>query len=136
MQLTEEEYGEFLRTSLDFLFYVGKRLGIISSDTTFNDFVDLNYKIKFKCREAFLKNGQLLDDYLTSNADSLTNGQISVLTGFKKQIHSDFVILKCLAKHAIFIDTRTDKLYAIKSLSDGFDDFFKNFPVLVKTTIL
>lgn len=88
------------------------------------------------CREAFLKNGRLLDDFLTSNADCLTNGQILILKGFKKQIHSDFVILKCLIKHAIFIDTKTDKFYAVKSLSDRFDDFFKNFPVLVKTTIL
>ena len=136
MTLTFKEYRAYLETHLDLLFYVGQQLKIISSDIKFSAFVKLDLKIKFKCREAFLKNDGLLYDFITLNFDRLTTEQINILTGFEKSIKSRFIILKCLTHHAIFIDTKDNKFYAVKALGDRFDDFFSSFPVLITTTIL
>jgi hypothetical protein len=136
MTLTDIEYKIFLKTHLDLLFYVGRQRNIISDDMNFDEFVDSDFSIKLKCRDFLLDNKKLLDDYIKANFNFLTTAQISILTGFKRTISSDFVIFKCLANNAIFIDTKDNKFYAVKALGDSFDEFFDRFPVLVKTTLL
>jgi hypothetical protein len=136
MTLTEKEYKIFLRTHLDLLFYVGHQSNIIADNINFDDFVDLDLSVKLKCRDFFLDNKKLLDDYITTNFEQLTTEQISILTGFKKTITSNFIIFKCLTNNTIFIDTKDNKFYAVKALGDSFDQFFDRFPVLVKTTLL
>ena len=136
MTLSDIEYKTFLKTHLDLLFFVGQQGNFIADDVNFDQFVDLDFSIKLKCRDFLLDNKKLLDDYITINFDHLTTEQISTLTGFKKTITSDFVIFKCLSNNAIFIDTKDNKFYAVKALGDSFDQFFDRFPVLVKTTLL
>jgi len=136
MTLTEIEYRTFLKTHLDLLFFVGQQSNILADHLTFEQFIDLDFSIKLKCRDFLLDNQKLLDDYITAYFDHLTNEQISTLTGFKKSVTSDFVIFKCLTNNAIFIDAKDNKFYAVKALGDCFDDFFDRFPVLVNTTLL
>lgn len=136
MTLTDIEYKAFLKTHIGFLFFVGHRSKIISNTMDFNKFVNTDFSIKLKCRDFFLENQTILDDYLKTYFDKLTTEQISILTGFKKSITSDFVIFKCLKNNAIFIDTKDNRFYAVKGLGDSFDNFFDRFPVLVQTTIL
>lgn len=129
MTLAETEYKEFLRTHLDLLFYVGQQKKILPRQTQFKNFLDADFKIKFNCREAFLDDDNILDEYIASNFDHLTTEQIDILVGFKKKIRSSFIIFKCLRNYAIFIDTKDNKFYAVKALSDTFDQFFDYFPV-------
>jgi len=136
MTLTDIEYKTFLKIHIDFLFFVGQKSKIIDDTIDIKKFVDTNFSVKLKCRDFFLDHKDLLDDYLTTNFDKLTTEQISILTGFKKAITSDFVIFKCLTNNAIFVDTKDNKFYAVKALGDSFDHFFDRFPVLVKTTLL
>jgi hypothetical protein len=136
MTLTDIEYKTFLRTHLDLLFYVGQQSNIIADNMNFDDFVELDFSVKVKCRDILLDNKKLLDDYISTNFDQLTTEQITILTGFKKSVSSDFVIFKCLTNNAIFIDTKDNRFYAVKALSDRFDQFFDRFPVLIKTTLL
>lgn len=136
MTLTDIEYKTFLKIHIDFLFFVGQKSKIIDDTMNFKKFVDTDFSVKLKCRDFFLDNKVLLDDYLTTNFNKLTTEQISILTGFKKTITSDFVIFKCLTNNAIFIDTKDNKFYTVKALGDRFDHFFDRFPVFVQTTIL
>ncbi len=136
MTLTDIEYKTFLKTHLDLLFYIGQQSKIIADDMIFDVFIELDFSIKLKCRDFLLDNKILLDDYISTNFDHLTTEQISILTGFKKTITSDFVIFKCLTNNAIFIDTKDNRFYAVKALGDRFDHFFDRFPVLVNTTLL
>ncbi len=136
MTLTDIEYKTFLKIHIDFLFFVGQKSKIIDVKMNFKKFIDTDFSVKLKCRDFFLDNKELLDDYLTTNLDKLTTEQFSILTGFKKAITSDFVIFKCLANNAIFMDIKENKFYAVKALGDRFDHFFDSFPVLVQTTLL
>ena len=136
MILTDKEYKIYLETHLKLLFYVGRQNNIFSDNLSFLDFIELDFKIKKKCRDIFLENERLLDDYLFLNFDKLTAQQVKILTGFKKKITSDFVIFKCLTNYAIFLEINENKFYAVKALGDRFDKFFNKFPVLITTTIL
>jgi len=67
----------------------------------------------------------------------LSDEQYEILAGFRRRISKDcFIIPKCLKKYAIFIDNDNKKVYGIIALSNPFIDFFHDFPVVIKTTIL
>jgi hypothetical protein len=137
MTLTNEEYKEFLKTHLDLLFYVGHKKNILPKGLSLKKFLNLGFQIKFKCRESLFEDeNNLIDEYIASNFDHLTDEQIKILGGFKKKIRSSFVIFKCLTNYAIFIDTKDNKFYAVKALGDSFDTFFDNFPVNISTTLI
>ncbi|MDI9365975.1 MAG: hypothetical protein QM541_13545 [Flavobacterium sp.] len=136
MTLTDKEYKEFLKTHLDLLFYVGHKKNILPKDLNLKKFLNLDFQIKFKCRELLLENEDIVDEYIASNFNHLTTDQIEILLGFKKKIRSNFIIFKCLINDAIFIDTKDNKFYAVKALGDSFDTFFDNFPVNISTTLI
>ena len=136
MTLDRQEYLEFLEVHLGLLYFVGQHENIISADTNFSEFRKRGFQTKMRCRDKFNENIELLDEYFKTCFDSLTIDQIRILDGFKKKIESDFIIFRCFAKHAIFIDTADYKLYAVKALSESFDKFFPEFPVLCNMTII
>lgn len=136
MTLNDKEYKEFLKTHLDLLFYVGHKKGVLPKDLTLKKFLNLDFQIKFKCRELLFEDEGIIDEYISSNFDHLTTDQIKILIGFKKKIRSSFIIFKCLANYAIFIDTKDNKFYTVKALSDSFYTFFDNFPVNISTTLI
>lgn len=136
MTLTPKEYKEFLKTHLDLLFYVGHKKSVLSKDLNLKSFLNLGFQIKFKCRESLFEDESIIDEYITLNFEQLTTDQIKILSGFKNKIRSTFVIFKCLTNHAIFIDTKDNKFYAVKALGDSFDTFFDNFPVSISTTLI
>lgn len=134
--LTGKECKILLNTHLGLLFFVGRKLKLFPLRTSFDEFLDIDIQIIFQCRLAVVKSESLIDDYLKLKSDQLTQEQIKIIMGFKKQITGHFVILKCLTDHAIFIDVKSNKFYAVKALSDSFEDLFDKFPVIIKTTIL
>ena len=136
MILTDKEYKEFLKTHLDLLFYVGQQKNILPKDLNLKKFLNIDFQIKFECRESLNKDENIIDEYIASNFDHLTTDQIKILLGFKNKISSSFIIFKCLTNYAIFIDTKDNKFYAVKALGDSFDTFFDNFPVNISTTII
>ena len=136
MILTDKEYKEFLKTHLDLLFYVGQQKNILSKDLNLKKFLNIDFQIKFECRESLNKDENIIDEYIASNFDHLTTDQIKILLGFKNKISSSFIIFKCLTNYAIFIDTKDNKFYAVKALGDSFDTFFDSFPVNISTTII
>ncbi|MBE7173759.1 MAG: hypothetical protein INR73_24515 [Williamsia sp.] len=136
MTLDEQEYHQYVAAHMKLLYYVGIEEELISPATTLEAFYKLPFQRKYQCREAMYKNMHLLDSYLSKYAEQLHPGERHILQGFKKKIQSDFIILKCLTRYCIFVDCKTDLMYAVKALSDPFDEFFRRFPVYCTTAIL
>ena len=135
MKLTRSEYLDFLGAHLRLLYYVGRQRNLFDP-MTFEDFLNLEMKIKFKCRRAVIEDSRLLDRYLEDNRKELSNVDLEILNGFRKQKSGQFIIYKCLSKFAIFVDTSDNSFYAVNALGDRFDEFFDKFPILVTTCIL
>ena len=136
MILTNQEFKDFLEANFDFLFYVGKRTGFLKKNMNFMGFIHLELKAKFECRQRFLKNPELLDEYLSQHLDGFKPGRIKILEGYRKRISGNFVILKYLKQHAVFVDLKTSKVYLVKALTDRFDKLVPGSPKMVKATIL
>jgi len=136
MTLTPREYRSYLNGHLDLLWYAGKQGDILAKDISFQDFLDSDLSTKFICRNFLLGNKNLMSDFRQAKANELTDDHTAVMAGIEKSITDDFIILKCLSNHAIFLCLKDSKVYAVKALDDRFDEFFDHFPVVVNTTIL
>jgi hypothetical protein len=137
MILTEIQKNNFLNTNLPLLYYVGLETGAILKNTSFKEFQDYDTDVKYECRNALLKNAEIIDEYIASNFDHLTAEQVEILNGYKFRKEGNFIIFKCLTKHAIFIDTSDNRYYCVKALSDPFDCMLDWFPAyLEKVTLL
>ena len=136
MTLDPQDYRLYLDTHLPLLYFAGMKEKLSPAKTTFKQFLNLHYPVKFKCREALYKNKKLLDEYLQEQADQLTEEQVEILNGFKQKIRSDFILFKYLKKYAIFVDTNTNLFYAVQALGDPFDNFFTDLPVIINAAIL
>ena len=136
MTLSDKDFKDYIETHLDFLFYVGRQTGILHESVDFKAFKKLETKIKFKCREGFLSNPELLNNYLEKEFENLETEKIKILEGFKKKISGDFVILKYLKDYAVLIDLEKSKCYLVKALGDKFEKLITETPKMVRTTIL
>ncbi|WP_121356881.1 hypothetical protein [Flavisolibacter nicotianae] len=137
MTLDTAEYHQYISTHLGLLYFVGLREHIIPAKASFTAFLDYHSDRKFRCREAFYRNmGELLDTYIRENQERLTEADLQILNNFRRSIQGDFVILRCLSKHAVFMDTNSSSVYAVKALSDPFPVFFSTFPALCRTTLV
>lgn len=136
MTLDEHEYHQYVETHINLLYYVGKVQNLIPPAMTIEAFYKLPFQRKYQCREELYKNMHLLDSYISEQGERLNDKEIHILQGFKRKIQSDFIILKCLTRHCIFIDCKTNVMYAVKALSDSFEIFFHRFPAYCSTTIL
>ena len=136
MTLTEQEYNEYLKAHLGLLFFAGLTTGILPENTAYEKFLYADMQLKFQCRNAFIEDQSLLDEYLELNAAYRTAGEIDILNGFRKIIPGRFIIYNCLKDHAVFMDAKGEKQYAVKALGDRFDELIHDFPAVVSTAIL
>ncbi|MEP7169398.1 MAG: hypothetical protein ABI855_08500 [Bacteroidota bacterium] len=102
----------------------------------FKIFLNLDTKIKVKCRNGFFENENLLEEYISQNPDRITDEQIQILQAFKKKIKGKFIILKCLTHHAILLNIDNNQFYTVKALGEPFTNFFDYLPVLVEAAII
>jgi len=136
MTLNPQEYYNYLKTHIEFLYFIGKKEGIIDSTIDLPSFRNSGKDIMFQCRQKLINNISLLDEYLTHKSSLLSDDEMDILTGFYGKITSTFIILKCLTHHAVFIDTKDNKFYAVKALGEGFDALLDYFPIMCEATIL
>lgn len=136
MTLSQNDYYEYLNTHLNLLFFVGYHTGILHEDMEFKEFLKTNFQTKAICRDAFLENQkELLDEYIGDGTE-IPKEQLFILEGFRKNITGQFVLIKCLSKHAIFKSIDNGKFYAVKALSDSFDELVPDYPAVFELNIL
>lgn len=136
MKLSQKDYYEYLNTHLNLLFFVGYYTGILDEETEFEDFLKMSFQEKALCREAFLEGkDQLLDVYIADGSE-IPEEQLSILEDFRKGIHGQFVLLKCLSEHAVFKNIDNGKFYAVKALSDSFEELIPEYPAVFELNIL
>ncbi len=133
MILKPEEYNAFLEVHLELLYYAGTKYHLLKAGTSLQDFKDFPLEDKFKCREHLNEHPDILEEFIEQNRAKLSSEQMQILDGFRRRVVRDYFInLKCLKKHAIFIDSESKKVFGVTGLSNPFQDFFHDFPSLLK----
>ncbi len=134
MTLSEKDYFEFLNTQLNLFYFVGNYTNILKRDLSFQDFLNTTFTTKGLCRNVFLKNKKLLDLYL--DGGGIPKAQRIILEGHRKSITGKFIFLKCLSEHAIFRNLKNKNFYAVKALSNSFEELIPEFPAVYRLNIL
>lgn len=136
MTLSQNDYYEYLSIHLNLLYFTGYYTGILEEEISFQDFLRMSFQQKAFCRNVFLENQEeLLSEYIGDGTE-IPNEQLAILRGFRKNEHGQFILLKCLKDHAILKSVDNGKFYAVKALSDSFEDLIPDFPVIFKLNIL
>lgn len=71
-----------------------------------------------------------------NDVSEIPEEQLSILEGFRKGIHGQFILLKCLSEHAVFKNIDNGKFYAVKALSDSFEELIPEYSAIFELNIL
>lgn len=136
MTLSQKDYYEYLNTHLNLLYFTGSYTGILDEDMEFNAFLNTNFQTKGACRDAFLEaQEELLKEYIGDGTE-IPKEQLTILEGFRKNSIGQFILLKCLSKHAIFKSIDDGNFYAVKALRDSFDELVPDYPAIFELNLI
>lgn len=134
MILQEQEYIEYLEGHHRLLQFVGVKHQLINKDISLKNFFSISFQTKIKCREKFIGDQNILDEYIATKENKLDKIDIDIIKGFRNKISGDFVILKSLKNYSIFIGKKN--IYGVTALGDPFSEIISEFPAYVRATLL
>jgi hypothetical protein len=137
MCLPTSDVDRFYRVWKPLLFYANKKYELIPAWKTANLDTQLRVEDVLQVRDRIWKEGALLDEFATQNAASLPDADIALVQSWKHRRMGEFILLKELKKHAIFLaQDPTGDVLAVKGLYSPFSDIFPYFPMMGKTVLL
>ena len=136
MNLTEEEYRDFLYINQSLLLYAGKQKGNLDKKLTLDKFRQgMDGNIVMECADVFYEDTSIIDRFVKGNPAKLNAAQLAIANGFRHFEKGAFFIYKYLSKYTVFI--KDDLVYGVHALSDPFEAFFgNNLPTYVETVLL
>jgi len=84
MNLSEEEYSDFLHINQSLLLYAGKQKGVLDKKLTLTAFREkMDAKLIMECAESFYEDLSVLDNFIKDNPAKLNAVQLAVADGFR-----------------------------------------------------
>ncbi len=136
MNLSEEEYHDFLHINQSLLLYAGKQKGILDKKLTLAVFREkMDAKLVMECAEIFYEDLSVLNNFIKDNPAKLNSTQLAVADGFRHFEKGAFFVYKYLSNYTVFV--KDNLVYGVYTLSDPFEAFFDNhLPTLIETVLL
>ena len=137
MNITEEDVKLYYKLMNALQHHAALSLKLVSKDTPQQAFLDGDQKLRLQARDALWKEpGPFIDGFVRDNPLGLPAAELEIVDAWRGRISGTFHIERYLAKHAIFI--AGDKVYAVKSLLDRFDELYPRecLPLMVETVLL
>lgn len=120
MRLNESDYFQFIHIHHAILLHTGQKNSLVKANESLDDFkASTDFKLKAKCREAFLKDNSLLESFLRENPFGLSAEYMEIAAGFRHKLSGRFVFMKQLKEHAIFTDDKY--AYGVLALNTPFE---------------
>lgn len=136
MNLSEEEYYDFLDINQSLLLYAGKQKGILDKQLTLARFrVEIKAEVIMECANRIYEDLSILDNFVKENPAKLSTAQLAVANGFRHFEKGTFFIYKYLSNYTVFV--KDNLVYGVHALNDPFEAFFgNNLPTYVETVLL
>jgi hypothetical protein len=139
MKIAPDAAWDFINLYHALLYYAGQVREILPAEMTYANFVAEPLATKARCRDPIYEPKPLFDDFLEDRGDALTQKQQKMVREWKRFVRGDFVVLRHLKKHTIFLSTTGPmKAYAVLSLTTDLPEMIPNdvLPVYVETVLL
>ncbi|EKE20754.1 MAG: hypothetical protein ACD_7C00492G0006 [uncultured bacterium] len=139
MHLSENDIHLFYKLHPALLFYVNKRLGILTDNIkTPDELRQINVEKILKVRNKLFENIQLIDDFAKENPFGFSQEELEIVSSWKQYVRGKFFIIKYLKNYAVFLnDKKPPKAYGVKALVSSFEDTIGDyFPIMVDAILL
>jgi hypothetical protein len=122
------------------LYYAGTTRDVLPPGMSFDDFLEEATNTKAECRDAIYSPHPLISDFGSNNSDILSEKEQEVLKAWAAHhVKGDFVMLRHLKKHTIFLNTADPGVaYGVLGLTTDLKEIVPNgyLPVYVRTVLL
>ncbi len=121
------------------MFFVNQRLKVIPDKIASpEEFAALSPQVRFKVRDAFLENLDLIESFVAENPVHFPEDELDIVRSWRHLIHGKFYVFRELAKYTVFLSTTDPAIaYGVLALSQPFEDLIgPSLPVMVQTVLL
>lgn len=139
MLLEPADRNLFLRLHSELLFFVNRRLGLVSSHlANAEDVRQLTPPEMGQIRDALNDRLDLIDAFVDENPSQLTQEELEIVRAWRQRVSGEFFICRELKKYAVFLTAQEPSIaYGVLALRDPFHQMVgPKFPVMVETVLL
>lgn len=135
MKLPGQDVELFFRLYGSLMVYVSKKFNILNLNSP-GDFMKTPLERIRKLREKFYAHPELIDSFVKENPYHLSPRDLEVISEWKHFLKGEFIILRSLKEHTIFLDTEEPKAYGVLGLYSMFEEIVGPLPVMAETVLL
>jgi len=139
MLIDPNEGRQFYRLYWSLMLFVNQRLKVTGVyPSTSEEFSLLSDNLRFKVREAFLAEIDLLQTFITENPAHLLPEELDIIASWKHFVAGEFFLLKQLSQYAVFLSSADPPVaYGVLALALPFEQVVRRgFPALLKVLLL
>jgi hypothetical protein len=137
MCLPTREVDRFYSVWKSLLFFANEQYRLIPAWKNANQETKLRIEDVLPVRDRIWQDDGLFDKFSAQNPDHLPAADLALVESWKHRRQGDFLLLKELKKHAIFLaQDKTGDVLAVKGLYSPFSEIFEFIPIMVKAVLL
>ena len=135
MILPENERRLFFRLYFRLLLYVNRKYKLYSVDSI--EALKCLGEGVLDIRNKLYDDPKVIQEFVRENPYNLSKEELGIVSNWRHFVRGNFVLLKCLKKYAIFLDTsEPPKAYGVLALSEPFSEIGLPIPTFVETVLL
>ena len=131
--LTPADAAQFFRLRWALQAYVNRRLGLLPSITSPEQYAHVPSEEKLKVRRALWDDPKLLEDFIVSNPADLVPEELQIVRTWQGRLTGDYYILRYLKRQTIFVSAgRDDRVYGVLGLYDDLEAVMLGRPLPIR----
>jgi hypothetical protein len=136
MKLSEPDAELYFELMWFLQFFVKQKLGLLPEVPTVAVYRSLPAEEKIEVREALYGNPGLIDEYVQSNPDRLSEEDLTIVSKWKYFVKGKFYIERYLKKYTVFIGK--DTVYGVLGLHEALEEMIHRsyLPMYVRAVLL
>ena len=135
--LSEEDAILFYKLMDSLLFFANKKLNIIKNCNSIQEMHGTTIEKTIPIRKKVFSGSEIIDDYIKENPDRLSDSEMQILASWKKSLKDEFMIVKYEKEFALFLHSKSQRVYGVKGIYDSFKEKFNGYsPIMLEIRLL
>jgi hypothetical protein len=137
MTLTPEDAAQFFALYHQLEAFAINQSGLALQSVRRDSVSKVDMEKRLKVRDSIFTSSEIIDKYVRQNPDRLDAGELAIVQGWTRAIVGTFMIERHLKPHSIFIDNKTDAVYAVVGITEPLRDVvLDDLPIMVRAILL
>ena len=137
MLLKDAEYKQLLKVNMSLFYFAGMYEELLDGDMTFNNFLHHATMGQLgTCKDALFSSPEIMEKFVALNKQVLSKEECAIIKDYRRFIGGEFILYQCTKDYGVFIHARSEKVYAVKALTEPFTDMVPALPAIVETTLM